>query len=225
MSGPSPGAPGPSPDRALGGAIEFLGKADVYVVDHLLRGAIAPGMRVLDAGCGRGRNGEPLLRDGRFDVHALDASETAVAHVRGRFAELAPHLPAENVRRTTIEEADLPAAGFDVVLCLAVLHFARDVAHFDAMLTPLWRTLRPGGLFLARLGTLYGVDGVTTPLGGDRHRMPDGKEWVLLPIHAIEERTGRVGGSLEGPLRTTVVHGKRSMSTWIARKNGGATGG
>ena len=203
----------------LDAARELLGTADVYVVDQLLRGGLAPGMRVLDAGCGRGRNLEPLLRAGRFDVHAIDASEAAVAHVRGLFAALAPHLPAENVRCTPIEDARLPEGAFDAVLCLAVLHFARDAAHLDAMLATLWRSLRPGGLFLARLGTLYGVDGLTTPLGGDRHCMPDGKEWVLLPIDAVHDRTRRLGGTLEGPLRTTVVHGRRSMTTWIARRD------
>ena len=33
-----------------------FGQIDIYVFDQLLRGRIVPGMRVLDAGCGDGRN-------------------------------------------------------------------------------------------------------------------------------------------------------------------------
>ena len=41
-----------------------FGAIDVYLFDQLLRGAIRPGMRVLDAGCGSGRNLVYLLREG-----------------------------------------------------------------------------------------------------------------------------------------------------------------
>ncbi len=35
---------------------ELFGQIDIYVFDQILRGNIAPGMRILDAGCGYGRN-------------------------------------------------------------------------------------------------------------------------------------------------------------------------
>ena len=41
-----------------------FGNIDIYVFDQLLRGRIAPGMRVFDAGCGGGRNLVYLLRNG-----------------------------------------------------------------------------------------------------------------------------------------------------------------
>ena len=43
---------------------EQFGHIDIYVFDQILRGNIAPGMRVLDAGCGYGRNLVYLLREG-----------------------------------------------------------------------------------------------------------------------------------------------------------------
>ena len=42
----------------------LFGQIDVYLFDQILRGRIAPGMTVLDAGCGRGRNLVFLLRQG-----------------------------------------------------------------------------------------------------------------------------------------------------------------
>jgi len=43
---------------------EQFGQIDIYLFDQILRGNISPGMRVLDAGCGGGRNIQYLLREG-----------------------------------------------------------------------------------------------------------------------------------------------------------------
>ncbi len=83
---------------------------DIYLFDQLLRGRIAPGMRVLDAGCGRGRNLVYLLRAG-FDVSAVDADPEAVAEVRALAARLAPRLPASNIRVERVEAMTVPDAG------------------------------------------------------------------------------------------------------------------
>ncbi|HLL48518.1 MAG TPA: methyltransferase domain-containing protein [Longimicrobiaceae bacterium] len=64
-------APSPAELRA------WLGDIDVYLFDQLLKGRLATGMRVLDAGCGRGRNLAYLLRAG-FQVCAVDQAPDAV---------------------------------------------------------------------------------------------------------------------------------------------------
>ncbi len=58
-----------------------FGQIDIYVFDQILRGNIAPGMTVLDAGCGYGRNLVYLLRAG-CQVFAVDADAAGVDHVR-----------------------------------------------------------------------------------------------------------------------------------------------
>jgi SAM-dependent methyltransferase len=55
-----------------------FGAIDIYLFDQLLRGRIAPGLRVLDAGCGSGRNLVYLLRSG-YEVFAADPDERANA--------------------------------------------------------------------------------------------------------------------------------------------------
>ena len=55
---------------------EQFGQIDIYVFDQILRGNIAPGMRILDAGCGYGRNLVHLLREG-CEVFAVDANAEA----------------------------------------------------------------------------------------------------------------------------------------------------
>ena len=60
---------------------EQFGHIDIYVFDQILRGNIAPGMRVLDAGCGSGRNIVYLLREG-YEVFGVDASADTVEGIR-----------------------------------------------------------------------------------------------------------------------------------------------
>ncbi len=69
-----------------------FGQIDIYLFDQLLRGRIRQGMRVLDAGCGSGRNLVYLLQSG-FDVFATDADRTSIDQVRRMAAALAPSYP------------------------------------------------------------------------------------------------------------------------------------
>lgn len=195
---------------------EQFGNIDIYVFDHLLRGRIGPGMRVFDAGCGGGRNLVYLLRNG-FDVCGNDIDPDAVAQVRAMAAAIAPDAKPD-FRVEPIEQTSFPDAHADVVLASAVLHFARDGRHFEAMLRQLWRVLRPGGLFVARLASTIGMAGEVVSVGGGRYRLPDGSERYLVDAAAIEEWTGRLGGTLIDPIKTTVVHGQRAMTTWVARR-------
>src|SRR5215212_8518924 len=103
---------------------EEFGQIDIYLFDQLLRGRIAPGMRILDAGCGSGRNLVYLLREG-YEVFGVDADPRAVEATRHIAASLAPGLPAENFRVESIEGMSFPDGFADVVLSSAILHFAR----------------------------------------------------------------------------------------------------
>jgi SAM-dependent methyltransferase len=194
-----------------------FGPIDIYLFDQLLRGQIAPGMRVLDAGCGPGRNLVYLLRSG-YDVFAVDAEPVAVAAVRKLAAELAPSLPADHIRAEPIERMTFADASFDVVLSSAVLHFARDDAQFESMLHEMWRVLKPGGLFFSRLASSIGMESRMRPLGGRRYILPDQSERYLVDEARLLELTRALGGSLVDPLKTTIVQDQRCMTTWVMRK-------
>ncbi len=125
--------------------IEHLGRIDIYVLDQILRGRIVPGQRILDAGCGGGRNITYLLREG-YDVSAVDRSADAVERVRTLASELAPDIPAEQYQVAAVEALPFEEDEFDVVISCAVLHFAESETHFASMLTEMARVLRPGGL-------------------------------------------------------------------------------
>lgn len=111
----------------------------------------------------------------------------------------------------------LADASVDAVISSAVLHFARDDAHWLAMVREMWRVLAPGGVLFARLATSVGQPDLH-PLGGRRFVMPDGSARYLVDHEMLIETTDRLGGSLLDPIKSTVVHGLRSMGTWVARK-------
>jgi tellurite methyltransferase len=230
-----------------------FGNIDIYLFDQILRGRITPGMRVFDAGCGGGRNLVYFLRQG-YDVCGVDANPAAVAQVRTLAAELASESqdhfdtiaprPTSDFRVEAIEASSFPDAHADVVIANAVLHFARDHGHFEAMLRGMWRVLRPGGILLARLASTIGMAEQMTPIGEGRYRLPsasaakggygetspklagghhaseggDGVEWFLVDAPALLDWTRRLGGELIDPLKTTVVHEQRAMTTWVVRR-------
>lgn len=198
--------------------IEQFGEIDIYLFDQLLRNRITPGMRVLDAGCGSGRNLVYMLRQG-YEVFGTDSDPRAVAAVRRLAAAIAPMLAPDNFRTEPVESLSFPDAFADVVLSSAVLHFARSDDQFGAMLRGTWRVLRPGGLLFCRLASSIGIEMQVQRIDGRRFLLPDGSERYLVDTALLVELTRELGGYLMDPLKTTVVQGQRSMTTWVVRKD------
>jgi SAM-dependent methyltransferase len=194
---------------------EQFGQIDIYVFDQILRGNIAAGMTVVDAGCGYGRNLVHLLREG-CEVFAVDANPEGVAHVRALAAELQPGLPGGNFRVGAIEAMPLESGIADVVICNSVLHFARDEQHFLAMVEELWRVLKPGGMLFCRLGSRIGME--FERVRGHVYRIGDGSEWFLVDEAALLNMTEQMGAVMVDPLKTTIVQDYRCMTTWVLRK-------
>lgn len=201
---------------------EQFGSIDIYLFDQILRGRIAPGMRILDAGCGGGRNLIYFLREG-YDVCGADAHPGAIAEVRRMAVALRPGsagpLADDAFRIEPVEAMSFPDHYADVVLSSAVLHFASGDAQFEGMLRECWRVLRPGGLFFCRLASSIGMEDLVRPLaGGRRCLLPDGSERYLVDERLLLDWTSTLGGELLDPLKTTVVQNQRSMTTWVMRK-------
>lgn len=195
-----------------------FGGIDIYLFDQLLKGRLAPGDRILDAGCGSGRNAHYLLREG-FDVWGVDDNPRAVAALAELGSDLGRPLPEGRARQAPLDALPFDANAFDVVICSAVLHFARGDAHFEAMVAELFRVLRPGGLFFARLASSAGIESQVRRLDGRRALLPDGSERYLTDEAQLMRLTDRMGALLD-PLKTTIVHGQRAMTTWVVRKGG-----
>lgn len=196
----------PGNDRTTVTLQQQFGPIDIYLFDQLLRGRIAPGSRILDTGCGYGRNLVYLLHEG-YEVYGVDQDPKAIAS-----------LPAGKFRLETIENMSFPDGFADVVISSAVLHFARNDHHFRAMLDGTWRVLKPGGLLFCRLASSIGIENQVMPVAGRRFLLPDGSERYLVDEALLSSLTEELGGQLLDPLKTTVVQNQRSMTTWVLRK-------
>lgn len=196
-----------------------FGEIDIYLFDQLLKGRFDGARTVLDAGCGSGRNLVYFLQNG-FDVFGTDRDPDAIARVRRLAAKLAPHSPSDRFQHANVEAMPFGDASMDAVLSSAVLHFAEDEAHFAAMLDEMWRVLRPGGLFFARLASSIGMDDRVVPLQGRRHHLPDGSERFLVDAPFLADHAARLDALPLDPLKTTIVQDLRAMTTWCLRRPG-----
>ncbi len=158
-----------------------------------------------------------LLRQG-YEIFGVDTDSGAVAGIRDLARALAPRLPPDNFRLEAIESTTFPDASADAVLASAVLHFARDEVHFDAMLCACWRILKPGGLFFSRLASSIGMEGQIRSVRGRRALLPDGSERFLVDQELLMQLTATLSGELLDPLKTTLVQNQRAMTTWVLRK-------
>ena len=197
--------------------VSEFGQIDIYVFDQLLRGRLVPGMRILDAGCGSGRNLVYFFRNG-FEIFGVDADPHAVASVRAIATRLASRLPAENFRVEPVERMSFDDASADAVLSSAVLHFAQDEQHFDAMVREMWRVLKPGGLLFCRLASDIGMETRMQRIEGRRFLLPDGSQRYVVNEAILMDLTRQLGATLVDPVKTTVVQDQRCMTTWVVRK-------
>lgn len=216
-SGSSESTPPSGPPCGPDALVALFGRIDIYVFDQLHRGRITPDMRILDAGCGGGRNSEYLMRCGA-EVWGVDADPRQIERVRETAAEVAPGLPATNFSVARLSDLPHPDAHFGAVVCSAVLHFAEDSAEFEASMTEMWRVLAPGGIFFARLASTIGLEDRVVHLRDRWHHLPDGSDRFLVDEHYLNKVATRLGADQIDPLKTTVVQGMRAMTTWVLRK-------
>jgi SAM-dependent methyltransferase len=194
-----------------------FGPIDIYLFDQILRARIVPGMQILDAGCGGGRNLIYFLKEG-YQVFGVDADPQAIAEVRQLACSLAPGLPPANFRVETVEAMSFSNAFVDLVISSAVLHFAHNDQHFEAMLRDMWRVLKPGGILFCRVASSIGMEQQVQRLTGRRFLLPDGSERYLVDETHLVRLTGELRGEMIDPIKTTIVRNQRSMTTWVLQK-------
>ena len=196
---------------------EQFGSIDIYLFDQLLGGRLQPGMSLLDAGCGGGRNLVYFLRNG-FKVYGVDQSATAIVQAKSLATELLNAIESDQFRVENVERMSFSNETFDVVLSSAVLHFANDEEHWQSMVSEMWRVLKPGGIFFARLASTVGIEDQIQPINGRRYHLPDGSDRFLVDFEMLDKTTKSLGGEWLEPFKTVVVHNLRSMSNWCLRK-------
>ena len=133
-----------------------LGNADLILIDQILKNRFHKQMRILDAGCGEGRNMIYFIRN-NFDIYGIDNNTEAVSMARILSKSLSNSYEVENIQPFSIEKNPFPDHFFDAVLCINVLHTVTDRLMFFDLLDHLLRLLNPGGLLFISMQSQIGL--------------------------------------------------------------------
>jgi len=197
---------------------ETFGNIDIYLFDQILKGTYEDCRVILDAGCGTGRNLTYFLQSG-VQVFGVDQHPEAIAQLRNFAGTFGQATPKENFQVAAVEKLPFKKETFDLVISSAVLHFAANQHHFEAMLNSMWAVLKPGGYFFCRLASDIGIESLVSVLGNGRYLLPDGSERFLVNQELLLRLSEELGGELYEPIKTTNVQNLRCMTTWCLRKS------
>jgi SAM-dependent methyltransferase len=189
-----------------------LAGMDIALLDQVLKGRFKPGTRILDVGCGAGRNLTWFARNG-FEVFGLDVSAKQIEQLKGS-GLAAP----ENFICAGADKLPWPDGHFHGVICNALLHVLPDRATMVRVLHETWRVTAHRGVWFARLASTLSMEHAEH-LGEGRYRMP-GTTWDILPtsLEQMLQWTGELGGKLLDPIKTVNVQNQRAMATWVMQK-------
>jgi SAM-dependent methyltransferase len=195
----------------------LLGNVDNYLLDQLLKGRFTKDMKILDVGCGEGRNAVYFLQK-NYSIFGIDPNELAIQYCRYLAKSIDPETDIHRFQVGDGAAIPFHAAAFDAVISSAVLHFAENATHFWKMVAEIHRVLKPGGIFWMRLNTGFGnILDESSSLGEGRYALPDGSErYVLLPegLQQLE----RMGFEFLETPKTVLVYGQREMGVFLMEK-------
>lgn len=194
-----------------------LGNIDLYLLDQLLKGRFSPSMKVLDAGCGEGRNLMYFIQN-EYKVYGIDNNPDAIRMLQFVARSLNPALSRDNFVVGNLEAMPYASNEFDVVICSAVLHFAKDAQQFHNMLAEIVRVSKPGAIIFIRTASSIGIeDKIGLPENGG-YNLPDGSFRFLIHRNDMEEIPALFGLDYIEPFKTVNVADLRCMSNLVLKK-------
>lgn len=194
-----------------------LGNIDLYLLDQILKGRVDPKSRILDAGCGEGRNLTYFMREG-YDVHGVDLNPDAIRMLQFIVQSNHPSIEKERFQVGNIDKMLYPSEAFDWVISSAVLHFSETEQDFWRSIDEMTRVLKKEGILFIRMTTELGMDSRELEPQGEQHLLPDGSLRFLLTRQHVDLLVEQYGYQWVEPFKTVLVDGKRSMATLVMRK-------
>jgi tellurite methyltransferase len=188
--------------------IDNLSGMDIYLLDLLLKGFIHGNQEILDAGCGTGRNIKYLLSQ-NMHVTGVDSDEHCILELKNQYPE-----KSSRFIHSSIEEFG-DGKNYDLIICNAVLHFAKDHKDFDIQFEKLISLLNPNGLIFIRMTSNIGIDMSGMQGVNGKYCLKDGTIRYLITLEKIQELMGKFHLKKQTPIKSTVVEGVRSMATLV----------
>lgn len=193
-----------------------LGNIDLYLLDQLLKGNIPDEARILDAGCGEGRNLVYFMQQG-YDVFGVDQNPEAIRYIRLMAKSLKLTDLEARFQEGLVEHMLFPDNTFDLTISSAVLHFARHAEHFENMLQEMVRVLKPDGMLFLRTVSSIGMEEKSHYVD-EPQRLMDGSERFVLHQEFLQEMVQRYNLTLVEEPRSVVLLKMRSMGVFVLKK-------
>lgn len=191
----------------------LVGDTDIYLLDQIMKGRYRQTDKLLDAGCGAGRNLHWFLNE-KIDVYGIDQNTVSINELKAAYPLVSPirfqscpveHLPFEN-------------NFFDHVISSAVLHFANSISQFQDMLAEMVRVLKPGGSLFIRMTSDIGIEDKVQSIGDGVYIIPDHSKRFLLTRPLLTDVLRKYLLSFIEPFKTVNVDDIRCMSTLVLQK-------
>ncbi|MFO7672998.1 MAG: class I SAM-dependent methyltransferase [Lutibacter sp.] len=185
---------------------------DIYILDQILKDCYQPGAKILDAGCGNGRNLKWFYETG-FEIHGTEIDLKRLQQCKDSYPQ-----QKNNFIEAFVEQMPYESNSFDHLVCIAVLHFAHDLDHYFRMFNELIRILKPQGSLLIRTASNIGIENDVQHLGDGIFKLPDGSTRFLLTLKILEKLEADNRFEWKENIKTTIVHGQRAMTTLVLQK-------
>lgn len=197
--------------------IQQLGKIDIYLLDQILKNRIHPSMRLLDAGCGMGRNAQYFIQN-NFDIRGIDKDPTAIQYLQSQAQQWNPTFDPNRFQIGDLLNIPFPNQHFDFIISSAVLHFADNRAHFLQLLNEHYRVLEPTGILWFRMTTKHTLEEHAQHLQDDVYALPDGSTRYLLDVNVLTKWMTDHRLQFLDPFKTVNVSDLRTMSVVVLKK-------
>ncbi len=187
-----------------------LENIDIYLLDQVLKNRFKPTGKILDAGCGSGRNIHYFAKNG-FDISGIDSDENRIKTLQKKYS-------SQKFKVAKVEEMPFVNASFNYIICNAVLHFATNKTHFLTLFSELFRVLKSKGTLFVRMTSNFGIEHLVNEIKDGVYKIPDSTTRFLLTKNLLEQLKSTYNFEFIEPLKTVNVNNIRCMTTLIIKK-------
>ena len=194
-----------------------LGNADLMLIDQILKNRFTKDMKILDAGCGEGRNLAFFVRN-NYRLYGIDKSETAVRMARLYCKSLNADFMEENIQPFRIEENPFPDDFFDAAICINVLHSVTKQEEFFRLWNGLIRLVRNEGLLFVVMESTFGMEGTSgKTITGNDNPAEDPDRFYLTP-GLLDEIMDNGGCTHIEPIKSLLIDQRMSQTYLLLKK-------
>jgi len=195
-----------------------LGNIDLYWLDFILKGYLPDNAKILDAGCGEGRNLIYCFKNG-MDIFGIDQNPEAITFLKLIAKQYRIEDLEARFQVMKLDKVLFPNSTFDVIICSAVLHFAKNMEHFNSMTAELARILKPGGKIFIRTMTDHYFPANIMEIDENVYQFPNEHIRFAINADAFVEKLQKIGLKLLEPYKEVVVENRHTMGTFMLEKH------